>query len=263
MALASVFFVYTGCKKSATTSSSSNTSANTMVISRQIAGTFIKSLNGEYGGAKIGDGIKAPSNPMSAQKSPRVNSVISYCGYSIDTALYFTGLIGDTTRVAGSKYKFIYTCSNGVLNGYILSDSITYTDNGTLFNNKYLTGQNYAVNNFNADFSVVLIRGTLGTNYSLSTLNNSHVVVAYNKANIQYYLNALTVNVTGSTSNITGGAVDFNAGIVYLKDGNTVAGNYSGSMQFLGNHMTKITLTYNGVTTVYSYNIITQYMGAF
>jgi len=183
VALASVFFVYTSCKKSATTSTPSNTSANTRTISKQIACTFIKSLNGGYGGANIGDGIKAPSSPMATQKGPGVNSVTSYCGYTIDSALYFTGLVGDTARVVGSKYKFIYTCSNGALNGYILSDSITYTNNGTLFNNKYLTGQNYAVNNFNADFSVVLIRGTLGTNYSVSTLNNSHVVVASNKSN--------------------------------------------------------------------------------
>ncbi|MDB5002839.1 MAG: hypothetical protein JWQ34_1064 [Mucilaginibacter sp.] len=260
-ALVCVALVYTNCKKSATSSTPSNTPANNMAISKQIAGTFIKSLNGEYGGAKIGDGIKAPSNPFSTQKGPRVNSVTSYCGYTIDTSLFFTRVIGDTTRVVGSKYKFIYTCSNGALNGYILSDSITYTDNGTLLNNKYLTGQNYAVNNFSSGFSVVLIRGTLGTNYSVSALNKSHIVVAYNKANIQYYLNALTVNVTGSSPNITSGSTDFNASISYLQDGNTVEGNYSGSMQFLGNHLVKITLTYNGVTTVYSYNLITQEIG--
>jgi hypothetical protein len=260
-ALICVPFVYTSCKKSATPSAPSNTSANTMAISKQIAGNFIKSLNGGYGGAKIGDGIKAPSGFMSSQKGPRVNSVTPYCGYTIDTALNFTTLTGDTSKTVDSKYKFIYTCSNGTLDGYILSDSITYTDSSPLFKNKYITGQNYSVNNASSDYSVVLMRGTLGTNYSVSTLNNSHLEIAYNKANTQYYLNALTVNVSGKSPDITGGSVDFNANITYLQDGNTVTGGYSGSMQFLGNHIAKITLTYNGVTTVYSYNLITQYIG--
>jgi hypothetical protein len=261
-ALTGLALIYSSCSKSVTgpapsTKASAN---NTQAISKQIASNFVKALKGTYGGANIGDGIKAPNRKSTANKGPRINSVTPYCGFTIDTALYFTVLLGDTTKTVDSKYKFIYTCSAGSLDGYVLTDSITYTEKGTLFLNKYLTAQNYIVNNISSDFSVVSLHGSIGTAYDTDVFDNAQTRVAYGYTHTQYYLNGLSINVAGSAPNITAGTVNFSSNIIYLENGNTVTGGFAGSLTFLGNNMANMSVTYNGVTTLYSYNLLTNDM---
>ncbi|MCC8424530.1 hypothetical protein [Mucilaginibacter sp. UR6-11] len=257
--LAAVLLVYTGCKKVTEAPGGSNNSpANTMAAGKQIAANLYKSITGRYGGVNIGDGIKAPSGVVSTPRGPRVNGIEPYCGFTIDTTLNLENQVGDTLKNVDSKYKFIYTCSSSALDGYFLSDSITYTDKGALFLNKWITGQNYIVNKSGSDFSTISMRGYIGTDFYLSTLNNSKAIIAYNRSVTQYVLNGLTINVAAGSPDIIAGTVNFNANISYLEDGNTVTGGFTGSIAFLGNHQAHITVIYNGETTVYAYNLLTN-----
>jgi hypothetical protein len=254
--LSAVLLVTTSCKKSALAPVASNSSANTMAISKQIATNLLKSLGGHYGGANISDGIKAPSGVVVTPKGQRVNGIDPYCGFTIDTTTNFDTQVGDTLKNVDSKYKFIYTCSTNALDGYVLSDTVTYTDKGALFLNKYIIGQNYIVNKASNDFSAVSMHGTLGTDIYLGVLNTSNQTTGYNKNNTQYVLSGLNINVAGATPDITVGTVTFNSHITYLEAGKTVTGGYSGTLTFIGNHKAHMTVTYNGVTTTYLFNLL-------
>ncbi|MGF7078662.1 hypothetical protein [Mucilaginibacter sp. UYCu711] len=261
-ALAAVL-IYSSCSKSVTepAPSANKNSAQTLAISKQIATNLYRSLTGGYGGANIGSGIKAPSAITAAPKGGRrVNAVTPYCGMTIDTTLYFDFMQHDTTTTVDSKYKFTYTCSTNSLDGYILSDSITYTDKTSTVFNRYITGQNYTVQNASADFSVVAMYGTIGTSFRTSNVNpSSHATTNYNYNDTKYSLNNLLVNVRGASPDITGGSVNFVSNITYLEvGGSPVTGGFSGTITFLGNHMAKMSVTYNGVTTLYSYNLVTN-----
>jgi hypothetical protein len=259
LAALTAVLIYSSCSKSITepAPSANKNSAQTLAISKQIATTLYKSLTGAYGGANIGSGIKAPSAITAAPKGGRrVNSITPYCGLTIDTALYFDFLHNDTTTTVDSKYRFTYTCSANALDGYILSDSITYTDKSATVLNKYATGQNYTVINASPNFSVVAMYGTIGTSFRTSNVNASHIATNYNYNDTKYSLNNLLVNVTGASPDITGGNVNFVSNITYLEvGGSPVTGGFSGTITFLGNHMAKISITYNGETTLYSYDL--------
>jgi hypothetical protein len=257
-ALSAVVLINASCQKTAVTPAKSNASANTLAIAKQIGINFYQSVTGQHGGANIGDGIKAPSGVVPNPTSLRINGFTGepYCGLTIDTTLNFDRQVGDTLKNVDSRYKFIYTCSTSALDGYVLSDSITYTDKGPLFFNKWITGQNYIVTKSSADFSTVLMRGTIGTNYYTSTVNGA-TTTAYNRALTQYSLNNLTVKVSGASPDITAGTATYNANITYLEDGNTVTGGFTGSITFIGDHKARMVITYQGVTTTYSFDLIT------
>jgi hypothetical protein len=263
IAALSAVLIYSGCSKSSLqpATTNNNNSANTLAISKQIAANLYKSLTGTYGGANIGSGVKAPSAITAAPKGGlRVNSVTPYCGMTIDTTLYFDFVQHDTTTTTvDSHYKFTYTCSSSALDGYILSDSITYTDKSASVFDRYATGQNYTVRNISSDFSVVGMFGTIGTSYHRSTVNPStHATVAYNYNDTKYYLNNLLVNISGVTPDITGGNVTFSSNITYLEVGGTaITGGFFGTITFLGDHKATMSVTYKGETTLYSYNTTT------
>lgn len=258
LAALTTVLIYSSCSKSVTqpAPSSSKNSAQTLAISKQIATNLYRSLTGAYGGANIGNGVKAPSAITAAPKGGRrVNAVTPYCGMTIDTTLYFDFMQHDTTTTVDSKYKFTYTCSSSALDGYILSDSITYTDKSATVLNKYTTAQNYTVVNASPNFSVVAMYGTIGTSFRTSNVNTSHVTTNYNYNDTKYSLNNLLINISGASPDITGGTVNFVSNITYLEvGGSPVTGGFSGTITFLGNHMAKMSVTYNGVTTLYSYN---------
>ncbi len=256
LALGTLALVYTGCKKSQV---ASNNSASASAFSKRIALSFYQSISGKYGAANINNGLKAP-NSVGLKKGPIINGVDPYCGYIIDTTLNYTIPVGDTTKTVGSHYKFTYTCTNSTLDGYILSDSITYVDAGTLFNNKYITGQNYTVKQIGANFGTVSMNGTIGTSFHTSTLNGSHAVTAYSNADTQYVLNGLVVNISNGSADVTTGTTSFNSTYAYLDQTTPAEGSvnvYTGTMVFLGNHTAKITLNWGNNTYVNLVNLLT------
>jgi hypothetical protein len=254
--------IYSGCSKSSlqTATPGTNNSATTLAISKQIANNLYKSLTGVYGGASISSGVKAPSVISAAPKGGRrINTVTPYCGMTVDTTLNFNFAQHDTTTTVDSHYKFTYTCSGSALDGYTLADTITYTDQSPTVFNKYGTSQNYTVTNASADYSVVAMFGTIGTSYHTSNVNGLNVTTNYNYNDTKYYLNNLLVNTTGASPDITAGVVTFGSNLTYLEVGGTpVIGGFTGSITFLGGHMAKMSVTYNGVTTLYSYNLATN-----
>lgn len=257
---AAVAVVFTSCKKS-TLSPANNTADADMdltVAVKQIGTAFYKSLGGQYGGAKAGDGIKTPhSGP--ATRGPRVNSTEPYCGYTIDTADNFDYYVNDTLRNVDSKYKFVYTCSANALDGYILTDSVTYTDRtaANLFLNKYFIGQNYIVNKAADDFSKVSMRGTLGNNFVEKVLDNNGNVTDTKSNHTEYVLSNILINTSSTgTGAVLSGSVTFNATLSEKITGvKTIHGAFTGSMTFLGNDLVNITVTYKGKTTTQKYHL--------
>jgi hypothetical protein len=260
LAALSAVLIYSGCSKSSLqpATNTNKNSAQTLAISKQIANNLYKSLTGVYGGANIGSGVKAPKAITAApQGKLRVNAV-PYCGMTIDTTLYFDFMQHDTTTTVDSRYKFTYTCSSSSLDGYILSDSITYTDKSPTVFNKYATGQNYTVRNASADFSVVGMYGTIGTSYHTSNVSGSNVATNYNYNDTRYSLNNLLINISGPSPDITSGTVTFVSNITYLEvGGSPVTGGFTGTITFVGSHNATMSVTYNGTTTLYSYNTTT------
>lgn len=247
----------TSCKKGNDASSSDNlpeVDMDATVAAKQIAQAFYSSLNGQYGGAKAADGIKAP-NSSRPTRGPRVNSIEPYCGFTIDTTDNFDYTAGDTLKNVDSKYKFIYTCSVSVLDGYVLSDSVTYTDKGTLFLNKYLIAQNYTVNKAANDYSVVNMRGTLGNNFVEKALNSTGAVTDTKNNHTEYVLNNIHISTSNTgTGAVLSGTVSFNATLSEKITGvKTIHGTFKGNMTFLGNNLVNIKLTYKGKTTTQKY----------
>lgn len=247
--------ILASCKKNGLApATSADGEIDVTTAAKQIGISFAKSFSGAYGGAKLGDGIKAPSNSKSSRL--RVNSTEPYCGYVIDTTDNFTYQVGDTTKNVDSKYKFIYTCSASTLDGYALTDSVTYTDKGPLFLNKYLMAQNYIVNKAADDYSLVTMHGTLGNNFVEKVLNQSGAVTDTKNNHTEYTFTNVKVNTNGA--GIISGTVTFNASLSETVTGvKTFRGSFSGTMTFLGNNQATLVITYKGKTQKYAFDLIT------
>lgn len=247
----------TSCKKnSVAPATSADGEIDVTVAAKQIGVSFSKSFNGIYGGAKLSDGIKTPSGIKSGRL--KVNSIEPYCGYVIDTTDNFTYQVVDTTKNVDSKYKFIYTCSANTLDGYVLTDSVTYTDKGPLFINKYLIAQNYIVNKAADDYSLVSMHGSMGNRFVEKVLNESGAVIDTKNNHTEYTFTDVKVNTNGL--GVVSGTVAFNASLSETVVGvktKTYRGSFSGTMTFLGNNQAILVITYKGKTQKYTFDLIT------
>lgn len=245
----------TGCKKGAV-SPTADGELDITAVTKQIGTSFYKSFTGQYGGANIGDGITVPNNVKST-RGPRVNSIEPYCGYQIDTTDNVSYQAFDTLKNIDSKYKFIYTCSADNLDGYVLTDTVTYTDNGPLFTNKYLIAQNYIVSKADAHYTMVSMKGTMGNNFVKKVLNAEGSVIDTKNNHTEYTLTNVKIKTAGGSADISSGTVTFEASLSEETGGKTFSGNFSGSMTFLGNKKANIKITYKNKTQKYSLDLAT------
>ncbi|WP_295794556.1 hypothetical protein [Mucilaginibacter sp.] len=236
--LLAVVYCYTSCKKSAI-KPVDKTNTDYAALSKQIALNLVQSISGKYGGANINEGIKAPSHISSNHSGPVLFSVNPLCGYTIDTTYNTTATAGDTTKTFFGNFKFVYTCSTTIPDGYLVHDSLMNTEKGPLFNNKYTTAQNYKVKALDQTYKLVSMDGYL---YSLVETVNS---VGYNYVYIGYKLQGLKVDVSSGSADVISGTALLNITLVRQDKGwpdNTI-NMIAGTLEYLGNHMAKLTLT--------------------
>jgi hypothetical protein len=250
--LFAVAVLYASCTKMANKPNTVQTT-DYASLSSTIAVNLAKSLNGNYGGASLNDGIKAPSSLTPGHKSLVLNG-ISLCGYTIDTTLNTTSIAGDTTKTSKGNFKFIYTCSANSVNGYILHDSLTNTQIGLTFNNLYMVSQNYTVTALDQTYKVYSFNGSIQTAATNKILNGT-VVTGYHNFFGFYTLTNMQANITSGISDVTAGVATFN---MTKADENPNASptsmNLTGKIEFLGNHSAKVTIDPNHV---YMVNLLT------
>lgn len=259
LALLVVFaFAYTACKKSQTPSKNT---INTADLSKQLALGLYNSLSGRYGGADINDGIKVPSSLSPNHKGPRINSVSPFCGYVIDTTYSNSSQSGDTSKVFGGHYKFTFGCTVGKIDSYLLSDTVSNTETGTLFNNVYSVSQNYFVKALDTAYKTSSIEGYINSSFHTKVLNASGVTTQYHNTDSQYGLHNVKVDISSGLADITEGTSIFYAQVANLDSSTGANGSidsYNGTLTFKGNHIAKVSITIGGVTKLYKVNLLTQ-----
>lgn len=230
---------YTACKK--TESSPSKSPFNPADFSRQLAVNLYKSLSGQYGGADISDGIKAPSGIASpSHKAPRVNSINAYCGLTIDTTYTGSEVVSDSLKSYYTRFKFIYGCENDVLNSYSLQDSVSSTVTYQQYKAVYKLTQLYNVKAIDQTYKISSVEGAISFSSHIDV--NTQSGVQYTHMDSYYLLHNVKVDISSGTADVIEGSASI-SGVFRYKDAvYDVDNNITGSIEFLANHMSKVTL---------------------
>lgn len=248
--LVAVICCYISCKKSQTKPAAKN-AIDYPALSKQIAFNLVQSISGKYGGANVNDGIKAPSYISASHTGRALFSANPLCGYTIDTTYNTTATAGDTAKTFFGNFKFIYTCSTTIPDGYIVHDSLINTETGPSFSNKFTTAQDYVVKALDQTYKLVSMNGHL---FSLiETPANDGNKILY----IGYKLQGLKVDVSSGTADIVSGTALLNITITRQFKGEPdfeVLMTF-GTLEYLGNHMAKLTLS--GTNQTYMINLLT------
>eukprot|EP01037_Dinobryon_pediforme_P003783 gene3783-3830_t len=132
----------------------------------------------------------------------------SACGFTIDTAWNYNATAADTAKTFAGNFKFIYTCSANSVNGYILHDSITNTENSAKFSNTFIVSQNYTVVALDQTYKLVSMNGSIQT-VSKNIILNAGTIAGYHNLFAFYVLNGLQVNFASGAADITTGTATF------------------------------------------------------
>jgi hypothetical protein len=249
--LAMFVILFASCKKD-TASNKPVQGINYAGLSSTIALNLINSLNGKDGGQSISNGIKAPLSLTPQHKGPAIFSMTSACGFTIDTAWNYNATAADTAKTFAGNFKFIYTCSANSVNGYILHDSITNTENSAKFSNTFIVSQNYTVVALDQTYKLVSMNGSIQT-VSKNIILNAGTIAGYHNLFAFYVLNGLQVNFASGAADITTGTATF----TMIKGDLDPAGSQAasaltltGKIEFLGNHSARLTIDPGHVYTV-------------
>ena len=261
LALAAATLFYTGCKKDTVkpaVTTPVTTATDFKALSSQTALMFYKSINGQYGGTDISKGISSPFSTKTGRRV--VNSIAPLCGFVIDTSYNYTIDNGqnklsltDTLKTYSGRFRFQFTCTSGNVDGYDVADTVDYIErNAFTFYNSISVAQNYNVKALDQTYKLVSMDGTLtswaGYDQTFAEQGTS--------LNASYVLAGLRVNFASGIADITQGTATFH--IVYYPlhsfDVPFTPSTYDGSIQFLGNHMAKLTINPGHV---YMVNLLT------
>ena len=253
--------VYSSCKKNTIKPVAATTTATPVdlaALSSQVGVTFYKSINGQYGGTDISKGITSPFSTKTGRRV--VNSIAPLCGFVIDTSYNYTIDNGqnklsltDTLKTYSGRFRFQFTCTSGNVDGYDVADTVDYIErNAFTFYNSISVAQNYNVKALDQTYKLVSMDGTLtswaGYDQTFAEQGTS--------LNASYVLAGLRVNFASGIADITQGTATFH--IVYYPlhsfDVPFTPSAYDGSIQFLGNHMAKLTINPGHV---YMVNLLT------
>jgi hypothetical protein len=246
IALFIITCTYSACKQNAVDPAAP---VDTKALSMQIASSLYKSLTGQYGGANVNDGIKAPSNIFNQKGLSVSNPPNPLCGYAIDTAFNNTVKVKDSTNNFAGKFHFVYTCTNNIVNGYTVYDSLRNTQNGPTFSNIYMVAQNYAVVALDNTYKFVSMDGYIHVSLFNGVLNGKGSTTQYHSTSSQFVLKGLQVNFATSVADVTTGIATFSTQIANLDPTTPIDGffgGFSGYIQFLGNHKAKLYLQTSG-----------------
>jgi hypothetical protein len=248
--------LYSSCKKDSANDTSKN-GLNAADLSKQIAISLYKSLSGQYGGANINDGIKAPLGISPGHGGPKVNSVNPYCGLVIDTSYNFNQVVADTIKGYFGHYKFTYNCTDNVLDSYYLDDSIANTVNAPLYTATYKLTQKYFVKALDQTHKLSSVEGSIGFSSHASLANATHGPSQYHNTDSQYILHGVKVDISSGTADVVDGSASFSAQISNLDSGTGFNNNFTGAITFLGQRNARVTINLSNETKIYIVNMIT------
>ncbi|MFD2872812.1 hypothetical protein ACFS5N_10060 [Mucilaginibacter ximonensis] len=230
--------VYTACKKSGTAPSRSP--FNPADFSRQLAVNLYRSLSGQYGGADINEGIKAPSAVIPGKKGPHINSINPYCGLTIDTTYSASETVADSLKQYYTRYRFTYGCDNNILNSYTLQDTVINTITKDQYKGVYKLIQLYQVKAADATYKTSSVEGSIS--FSAHTGVNTKTGLQYNYMDSYYTLQGVMVDISTGTADVIAGSAAISGTFQYKDSIYDVNDGITGSIQFLGGHMSKVTL---------------------
>ncbi|BAU55929.1 hypothetical protein [Mucilaginibacter gotjawali] len=234
--------VYLSCKKNETTVVKSKT--DYAALSGRIAVDLYKSITGQYGGANVKNGIKAPVN-LTGNKNALSFSTFAMsplCGFTIDTSYNYNQTATDTSINYTGNFHFVYTCSADIPDGYIVRDSITNTYSGAAFNAPYTVAQDYKVQALDKTYKTVSMNGYNYSSHNYRVLKGQ-VTLGFDYFYSGFKLLGLIVDVSGSVPDVVSGTSTF-----YNFEYNNLPGGpidgvqtaTTGTITFLGNHQAEI-----------------------
>jgi hypothetical protein len=242
--------VSSGCKKAVT---DDLTAAD---LSRQMAVSLYKSLSGQYGGADISDGIKAPLSLSKGHQKVRINTINPYCGLVIDTTYNFSEVVADTLKGYFGHYRFTYVCTNNVLDSYTLDDSIANTVNKDLYSAIYKLTQKYFVKAIDPTYKLSSVEGTISFSSHASLLNKAKTSSQYQNSDIFYTLNGVRVDISSGVADVIQGEAAFTARINNKNANTVIDNNFYGTITFFGNKMAHVLIHLNNDTKLYTVNMV-------
>jgi hypothetical protein len=238
IALIGIAVTYTACRKAKDDVNTSTVSPK--VVTAQMAQTLSEALYGGEGGFSITDGIDYPSNIDFKQKGKiRIQSRQNFgCGFKIDTAFSFTFGDSDTSKIdIFEKIKYQVLCTNNIPSSVSVADSLNLgiIGGGSHITEKY--GKSFLLKSLNP--------GQQGSNLQLDGKLNLSVAGTYKQgastqtisASFYYTLSALVID-RSKDADIISGTATFSTKGTYDKG----VWNYSGKIEFLGDHKAKITI---------------------
>ena len=240
---------YTSCQKSAT-KPAATTTVDYNAIAKSIGTSLNASMTGQLGGVNINDGVKAPSSVGMTKGEGKVlnSSVSSLCGYTIDTTYSSYTTPGDSTKWLSGKFTFKYTCNFGILDGYNAYDSLRTEVQTPTTLAEYTNAQNYVTKTLKADFSEIILNGTI-TTLTYNTIKATPTLATeYHDLACYYKLKGVVVKFVSGTSDIVAGYATFVSKTTDITKATGAEGfkmNYTGSMTWIGHHQAKLTIDPN------------------
>jgi hypothetical protein len=245
IALTAVALIYTSCKKSA--EKPTNT-VDPKKVTQQIALNLATSFYGGLGGFDFSNGLHPQISAVRPGfKKIVINTVNPECGLSLDTTLAYTENIDTAKLSVAGRLKYSTTCINNKVSGLTFYDSLLVAMSTPSMAIKYKIGQNLTIASLNPsnNHAQLSFNGTMnmGTELEYKTGSKQKLTMVFN-----YKLTQLIIDPSDNGDIKSGAAV-------FKTTGNTPEGkwDYTGTIQFLGDHKVKITI--NGST--YTVNIQT------
>jgi hypothetical protein len=240
--------LYTACTKNALKPATSTSAVNYKTLSSQVAALFYRSIIGQYGGTDVSKGIVAPfSTGVGGRNVLAVNSMAPQCGSIIDTTYNNStgGGLSDSSTTQSGFIKFVYTCDAGIIDGYTVYDSVTYSKEVNFIIHDTTVVQNYAVKALNSTYKLVSMNGTLTSSQTMYQEDENIF------SNASYVLTGLTVDFTSGVADVTTGTATFQMTTTTQATGvPSTPVTYTGTIQFLGNYQAKLTINPGHVYTV-------------
>jgi hypothetical protein len=263
-----ILLLYASCKKSENVKPSGQPAEmDYAALSGQIASNFMKSFSGNYSGNMNTTNIQGPASINFTHQGPVLFSTAGtnpLCGTNIDSTYTNNVQPGDSSEYIFHKFKFTYLCDNKRPYGYIEKDSVVNSVTGSkVADYFYDVSQNYTVKATNITYKVITMTGGIVADISSTTFGPSYLVngqpandnTLHTKAT--YVLNGVTLDITGSSPDITAGSASFNM-VITSRNANFPNGtllNLQGTITFLANHQASVTI--QGSTVTYIVDLIT------
>jgi hypothetical protein len=240
IALAGIVLTYAGCSKLKDDGTANTSTVSTKVVNAQMASTLSEALYGSEGGFSISDGLDYPTNiDFKAKGKARIESIHNFgCGFKIDTT--FSASLGDsdTSKLdIWEKINYQVACTSNKISSVSIADSLNLTivGSGNHITEKY--GKNFLLKSLNPGVSNTKLQLDGKLNLSVNGTYKEGTTTKAISATFNFNLSALIID-RSKDADITGGSATFSTKGTYDKG----SWNYSGKIDFLGDHKAKITI---------------------